>query len=150
MQAQTIDKSKDVFLYEFKTSYAELSPSQFLPGYCVLLSKIPYPSLNDMPLPERQDYLMEMGILGDAMMETLGCIRINYNILGNSYPVLHAHLFPRYAWEEEEKRLTVVWRYDVSNWDSPLFSLAEHGEMKQRLAAAIDRRYRTFLEGVAK
>lgn len=145
----TITK-EDLYLYTFKTSYVELSKSQFLPGYCVQLAKIQYPSLNDMPLSERQDYLMEMSILGDAMMEVLPSIRINYNILGNSYHVLHTHLFPRYAWEEEDKRLSVVWKYDVSMWDSPLYNEEEFGQMKRDLQAAINRRYKAYLEEMEK
>lgn len=148
MKHSAMDTTKDVFLFEFETSYVELSYSQFLPGYCVLFSKIPYFSINDMPLAEREKYLMEMSLLGDSMMDVLGCIRINYNLLSNSYPVLHAHLFPRYAWEEEDKRTTVVWRYDPANWEDPKFNLDAHGTMKAQLYQAIQKRYAAYLEEI--
>jgi diadenosine tetraphosphate (Ap4A) HIT family hydrolase len=37
--------------------------------------------------------------------------RINYEVLGNSYPRLHGHVFPRYLWEPDDMRRGPVWRY---------------------------------------
>jgi diadenosine tetraphosphate (Ap4A) HIT family hydrolase len=55
-----------------------------------------------------------MAALGDALLEVTGARRINYEILGNSEPALHAHLFPRYDSEPSEFRIGPVWRYDWS------------------------------------
>jgi len=38
--------------------------------------------------------------------------RINYEILGNLEPALHAHLFPRYGSAPAERRNGPVWLYD--------------------------------------
>jgi hypothetical protein len=42
--------------------------------------------------------------LGDVLLELTGALRINYEILGNLEPALHAHLFPRYASEPDGLR----------------------------------------------
>jgi diadenosine tetraphosphate (Ap4A) HIT family hydrolase len=45
-----------------------------------------------------------MAHLGDAILQVTSADRINYGILGNSEPELHAHLFPRYTTEQAELR----------------------------------------------
>lgn len=142
-------RSRPYFVYEFETSYVELSKSQFWEGYCILFSKEDYHHLTDMPSAVREKYLMEMSILGEAMMEILGAARINYNILGNSHPIVHAHLFPRYDWEDEDLRKTVVWKYDSSFFtdDAYRFNEEKHAGLKLELAQAIDRRYQAYLNG---
>ena len=136
-----MDRDKPEFLYEFEHSYAEMGYFQFLPGYCILFSKKPYASINAMPPAERAGYLMEMTLLGDAMLQALDQpMRINYATLGNTAPILHTHLFPRYAWEEEPYRKTVVWRYPPERLEDPAcrFSQEAHGDLKRRLQRALD------------
>ena len=65
--------------------------------------------LNDLTLEERQDYLLDMSFVGDAMMKALKPTRVNYEILGNKNHFLHAHLFQRYEWEDESVRYMPVW-----------------------------------------
>lgn len=139
-------KQRDYFVYEFKHSYVELGKSQFWEGYCILFSKVDYEHLTDMPNKVREEYLMEMSILGDAMMEVLSPRRINYNILGNSHPVVHAHVFPRYEWEKEPLKQTVVWRYEDETFSNPeyAFDLVKHASLKEKLAKAIHERYEKY------
>lgn len=148
MTAQAF-RDRPYFVYEFETSYVELSKSQFWEGYCILFSKEDYHHLTDMPACIREKYLMEMSILGEAMMEVLGAARINYNILGNTHPLVHAHLFPRYDWEDEELKKTVVWKYDPSFFydEAYRFNEDKHADLKATLAQAIDRRYQAYLTG---
>ncbi|HGO3344859.1 TPA: HIT family protein [Staphylococcus aureus] len=81
---------------ELKGSYVVFGDVQFLPGYCVLLPKREVRLLNDLTLEERQNYLLDMSFVGDAMMKALKPTRVNYEILGNKDYFLHAHLFQRY------------------------------------------------------
>jgi diadenosine tetraphosphate (Ap4A) HIT family hydrolase len=77
-----------------------------------------------------------MCIVGDALLATTGARRINYEILGNADPELHAHIFPRFEDEPAERRHGPAWFYD---WNSaPPFSIAEHGDLMKRIAHAID------------
>ena len=53
-----------------------------------------------------------MAALGDSILVATGALRINYSVLGNLEPALHAHVFPRYAHEPEELRCRPVWLYE--------------------------------------
>ena len=55
---------------------------------------------------------VEMARIGDAVLQATGALRMNYEILGNSEPELHCHLFPRYAAEPEKQRKMPAWFYD--------------------------------------
>jgi diadenosine tetraphosphate (Ap4A) HIT family hydrolase len=70
------------------------------------------PDLNALTMEGRTTFLQDMNILGDALLEVTGATRINYEILGNREAALHAHVFPRFATEPEEKRCKPVWFYD--------------------------------------
>jgi diadenosine tetraphosphate (Ap4A) HIT family hydrolase len=117
------------------SGWAVMGDVQFLLGYCLLLPDPVVPSLNDLGAAERQAYLRDMVLLGDALLKVVGAVRINYEILGNSEPELHAHIFPRYANEPEERRTKPAWFYD---WPTAVrFSVEEHGHLRSRLEAAL-------------
>jgi diadenosine tetraphosphate (Ap4A) HIT family hydrolase len=84
---------------------------QFLPGYCILLADPIAPSLNDLDETQRGRYLTDMSLVGDALLEVTGAFRINYSILGNTDPFLHAHIVPRYLSEPEQYRQGLPWSY---------------------------------------
>ena len=85
---------------------------QFLPGYSLLLPDPVVPSLESLPLAARVQYLSDMALVGEAVLQATGALRINYEILGNVEPALHAHVFPRYRHEPDELRAKPVWFYD--------------------------------------
>jgi len=108
---------------------------QFLPGYCILLPDPVVPSLNDLAEPARTEYLRDLARLGDAVLAVTGALRINYEILGNVDPELHAHVFPRFAHEPDERRRAPVWFYD---WASAVkYSPQEHGPLRDALRRAL-------------
>ena len=109
---------------------------QFLKGYCLLLPDPVVPSLNDLSKEERIRFLSDMTLIGDALLQVTNSQRINYEILGNSEPELHAHIFPRFAEEPDEKRKMPAWFYDWKN--APKFSTEQHGEMVERLRFALE------------
>lgn len=96
------------------SGWAVLGDPQILPGYALLLPDPVVPHLNVLTGPGRSQFLSDMGRLGDAVLAATGADRINYEILGNVEPALHAHVIPRYAWEEPERRRTPVWLHDWS------------------------------------
>lgn len=105
---------------------------QFLPGYCLLLPDPVVPSLNDLDEAARTTYLLDMARLGDAALQATGALRMNYEILGNSEPELHCHVFPRYASEPEHLRRMPVWFYD---WKTAVaYSEEDHGQLRRRIA----------------
>lgn len=84
---------------------------QNLPGYCLLLPDPVVRDLNELEGDARQRFLLDMAKVGDAVMRAFQPLRLNYEILGNTEPALHAHIFPRYAWEPSVLRSKPVWFY---------------------------------------
>lgn len=118
------------------SGWAVMGNAQVLPGYCLLLPDPVVPSLNDLQGAARTQFLEDYARLGDAVLKATGALRINYEILGNVVPELHAHVFPRYANEPEELRLKAVWFYD---WDkAPKYSEAEYGTLLERLRVELE------------
>lgn len=74
-------------------------------GCCMLLPDPVVPSLNDLDEPARTAFLLDFARLGDAVLEATGAERINYLMLCNVVPELHAHVVPRFAHEDPVKRL---------------------------------------------
>lgn len=99
------------------SGYVVFGSTQFLPGYCVLLSDIDDANhLTDLPASLRVRFLEDMALVGQAVFNACNGYdpafrRVNYEILGNSYEHLHAHVTPRYSWEPPEYRSGPIWRY---------------------------------------
>jgi diadenosine tetraphosphate (Ap4A) HIT family hydrolase len=111
---------------------------QVLTGYCLLLPDPVVPHLNALPSEARGQFLADMAMVGDALLDVTSALRINYAIFGNVEPALHAHIFPRQSTEPEATRSAQPWALD---WNAaPVFSAERHGELKRRIAAAIQRR----------
>ena len=118
-----------------ESGWAVLGEKQVLHGYCLLLPDPVVPSLNHLQGRARTAYLEDMVRLGDAVLRVTGAARINYEILGNVDPELHAHVIPRYHTEPEELRLKPVWFHD---WDgAPRFSPLEHAALLKQLRDAL-------------
>ncbi len=122
------------------SGWAVLGDVQFLRGYSLLLADPVVPDLNALDEERRRLFLRDMAILGDALLETTEAYRINYEILGNTEPALHAHVFPRYRTEPEELRRGLAWSYGEDTWQSMPFDAKRDKELMERLAAAIGRR----------
>lgn len=121
----------DKVICRMSSGWAVIGDVQFLPGYCLLLPDPVVPSLNDLSPAERARFMQDMATVGDAILAVTQAVRINYEILGNSEPELHAHIFPRYPGEPEDKRRRPVWFYD---WDHAVrYSATEHGHLKEQL-----------------
>ena len=111
---------------------------QFLTGYCLLLPDPVVADLNALETDARKTFLYEMSVIGDAILAATGAVRINYEMLGNIEPALHAHLFPRSNDEPEALRLQPVWFYDWEKertfdptLDAPMMA-AIRGELAER------------------
>jgi diadenosine tetraphosphate (Ap4A) HIT family hydrolase len=121
-----------------RAGWAVLGDPQILPGYCLLLPDPVVPHLNALDADGRRVFLADMASLGDAVLAVTGAVRINYEMLGNLEPALHAHVIPRYTDEPEATRTSPVWLHD---WTSaPRFDEMTHGALAARVAAALGGR----------
>jgi diadenosine tetraphosphate (Ap4A) HIT family hydrolase len=117
------------------SGWAVIGDVQFLPGYCVLLADPVVSSVNDLNAIDRGRFLQDMVKIGDAILKVTDSYRINYEILGNSEPELHAHIRPRYMSEPEDKRRMPAWFYDWTN--AVRYSSQEHGHILQAIRAQL-------------
>ena len=123
------------FVARLASGWAVLGERQVLPGYCLLLPDPVVPDLNALAAADRAAFLADMAALGDAVLAVTRAIRINYAILGNQDPALHAHVIPRYAHEPAPHATDTPWSYD---WDAaPPFDAESHRELRDRLHAAL-------------
>lgn len=119
-----------------RSGFAVIGDTQFLPGYSLLLTDDPsVDHLTDLDRARRRDFLFDMSLLGEAVERACrpnGLRRINYEVLGNGLPVLHAHVHPRYEWEPPERITGPVWRYPKEVRDDPAhaYSDARHGQLR--------------------
>lgn len=124
-------------LARLESGWAIIGDVQILNGYCLLLPDPVVPTLNDLSLRERELFLREMTVLGDAILAATGAARINYEILGNSEKALHAHVVPRYEAEPDEFRTGPVWFYDFSKAPRLNLESPAHQALKAKLEAAL-------------
>jgi diadenosine tetraphosphate (Ap4A) HIT family hydrolase len=122
------------------SGWAVLCDMQFLRGYAILLPDPVVESLNDLTNAQRAAYLCDMALIGDALMEVTGAFRINYAILGNSDPALHAHIVPRYLDEPDDLRRGLPWDHPHAPGVGMFFDYERDRELILQLAGAIRKR----------
>lgn len=128
-----------IVMVKMKSGFAVIGDNQFLPGYCVLLGYPKVDSLNELTLAERNQYLLDMTLIGDAIIKVCNPMRINYSILMNLDHYLHAHIEARYDWEPDEYKCRPSYfypkeqRYSVQSE----YNEAKHGEMKRKITEAL-------------
>lgn len=122
------------------SGWVVLCDMQFLPGYCILLADPLVPDLNALDENMRSRYLLDMSLVGDALLEVTSACRINYAIMGNTDPYLHAHIVPRYMTEPEQYRQTLPWSYPKEQSNGRPFDLERDKELMGQIAQAIQKR----------
>lgn len=125
--------------------FAVMGDPQWLPGYCVLpTDDLNARRLSDLRPEEESEFLSSMAILARAV-ET-GCRgadaafrRVNIEILGNSDPFLHTHIWPRYDWEPPEFVTRPVWLYPEDRWRDVDTALGpQHDTLRAAIGAQLD------------
>ncbi len=117
------------------SGWVVLGDPQILPGYCLLYPDPVVADLNVLAGDMRRRFLEDMARVGDAVLAVTGAERLNYEMLGNVEPALHAHIIPRYAWEPPERRRQPVWLHDWSQ--ARAFDVGIDGDLLVRLAARL-------------
>ncbi|PJN19377.1 diadenosine tetraphosphate hydrolase [Streptomyces sp. CB02120-2] len=126
--------------------FAAIGDRQFLPGYSVLLTDDPAVTrLSDLPRPRRLAYLADTERLAEAVERACARLdpafrRVNIEILGNTDPYLHAHVWPRYDWEPADLVRLPVWRYgEEEYWRGERHALApRHDALRAAIGEELD------------
>lgn len=120
-----------------ESGWVVLGDPQITRGYCLLLPDPVVRDLNALPRHRRSVFLDEMAAIGDALLAITGALRINYEMLGNLEPALHAHIIPRYADEPADLASKPIWFHDWKN--APAFNAATHQPLMQQIADELRR-----------
>ncbi|MFE5242406.1 MULTISPECIES: diadenosine tetraphosphate hydrolase [unclassified Streptomyces] len=125
--------------------FAVIGDVQFLPGYSVLLVDEPdVRRLSDLSRVKRLSFLSDMDQLGEAVERACrrldpAFLRVNLEILGNTDPFLHAHVWPRFAWEPAERVGGPVWLYPRDRWSDERYGLGpRHDCLRDAIGRELD------------
>ena len=129
--------AEPALICQVSSGWVVLCAMQFLRGYCILMPDPVVPSLNDLDSQQRAAFLGDMALVGDALLQVTGAYRINYAILGNSDPVLHPHIVPRYPDEPPELRQGPPWSYAPEIQNNILFDAQRDRELIAQLGQVI-------------
>ena|SRR5687768_12278337 len=110
------------------SGWAVMGQKQVLRGYSLLLPDPVVSDLNALAAAARDQFMRDLGLLGEAVRQATNALRINYAIFGNLEPALHAHVHPRFADEPLAMRTQNPWAYDWSR--APGFDATLHGELR--------------------
>ncbi len=107
-----IEKSENPYhVCELETGHVVIGDFQYFKGYTLFLCKQHVPELHMLEQDYKIQFLTEMSIVAEAVYDCFKPDKLNYELLGNSEPHLHWHLFPRY---QSEPTKSPVWVIDQS------------------------------------
>lgn len=133
-------------LRRLDAGFAVIGDVQFLPGYSVLLMDDPaVQRLSELPRARRIAFLSDMDRLGEAIERVCKRLdpafrRVNLEILGNTDPYLHAHVWPRFDWEPGDLVGRPVWLYPRERWGDDRHALGpQHDDLRAAIGEELDR-----------
>jgi diadenosine tetraphosphate (Ap4A) HIT family hydrolase len=93
-----------IAIFDLGISKLFLIKNQYVPGYCVLLCNRHIIEPHELTNSERAQFFNDMASAGKALQQAFNADKMNYNILGNVVPHLHAHIIPRYFTDSSPNR----------------------------------------------
>jgi diadenosine tetraphosphate (Ap4A) HIT family hydrolase len=135
-----LEKDNPTIICRMPSGWAQLADMQYLRGYCFLTAEPLVPSLNDLDAKARERFLLDMSLIGDALLEVTDSHRVNYAIAGNNVPLLHAHIVPRYRTEPDDMLHNHPWAYPQEVMDGNRIDPNRDAPLIKALAEAINRR----------
>jgi len=85
-------------------SRLRLARNQYVKGYCVLICHKHVREPYELTANERTTFFEDMCRVGVALECAFGADKMNFEILGNAVPHLHAHIKPRYYGDSAPSR----------------------------------------------
>ena len=126
---------------ELSTGYVVLSKYQYkyYRGYTVFICKRHVGELHELENDFKLSFLKEMSQAAEAVFKAFNPDKLNYEMLGNTEPHLHWHLFPRYKSDPNFKRPIWVVDKQIRQADSTIASLEEIKQLKNRINTFLDK-----------
>ena len=88
------------------------------PGRCLVVVRDHYEHLARMPESTYLSFTRDMRQVGGSLHEAVGANRVNYAVLGNTEPHVHAHVIPRGA-PGDEKLHRTPWEHPAPKAQMP-------------------------------
>lgn len=92
---QIIEGTNPYFVAELETGYVVIGDYQLFHGYTLFLCKQHQTELHFLDENFKNQFLIEMSKVAEAVYKAFKPDKLNYELLGNGDSHLHWHLFPR-------------------------------------------------------
>jgi diadenosine tetraphosphate (Ap4A) HIT family hydrolase len=129
---------------KLKSGWLVLGDDQRLRGYSLLLSDPTVETINHLSFDKQMEFLSDMLIIGNSLMEVVSPHIINYSILGNTDRALHCHIHPRYNEEKEEQKKTVPFIYHILKFPIIKFEFEKDKELIGKIRKAIEKKTKIY------
>ncbi|MBI2034719.1 MAG: HIT family protein [Candidatus Levybacteria bacterium] len=137
---QLIKKGKNpYFVTELSTGYVVIGDHQYYRGYTLFLCKNHVYELHQLKKEFRMKFLYEMSIVGQALFNAFKPDKLNYELLGNTQPHLHCHIFPRYKTDPNKNHPVWTVNASIRNADSTEPTKSDLEEMERKLLKEIKK-----------
>jgi glycerophosphoryl diester phosphodiesterase len=80
---------------DLSLSRLQLAREQHVPGWCVLICRRHVREPHELPAAEQRAFFDDLVRVGEALERVYAAAKMNYQLLGNLVPHLHAHIRPR-------------------------------------------------------
>ena len=90
------DDAHGYFVADLAASRLRLGLEQHVPGYCVLIARRHVREPYQLDAAERAAYFEDLMRVGAALERVYRADKLNFSLLGNGNPHLHAHVQPRF------------------------------------------------------
>lgn len=121
------------FVAELETGYIVLGDHQRFEGYTLFLCKSNKSELHQLDEKTKLGFLKEMSLVAECVWNAFKPEKLNYELLGNGYPHMHWHIFPRY---KNDGVKGPVWWLPLSEM-KVVYSEKEMIKLKRKLIRAI-------------
>jgi diadenosine tetraphosphate (Ap4A) HIT family hydrolase len=95
-------RANDV-LVGLSVSYLTSCPDAAMRGYCCVVLKRHAVELDELRDDEAEALMRDVRRVAAALRQITNCVKLNYEIHGNTIPHLHVHLYPRYRGDPFEE-----------------------------------------------
>lgn len=127
------------FVAELNTGYVVIGDIQFFRGYSLFLCKQHAHELHQLEPSFKLRFLEEMSLVAQAVFESFNPVKLNYELLGNSEPHLHWHLFPRHQDDPLPKLPLWLIDYDVRYAEKERPGESQLHSLKRDLFVSLER-----------
>lgn len=136
-----IKVNPNYLIKELSTGYAVLSKYQYKyhRGYTIFVCKEHATELHQLEERFKLSFLKDMSQIAEAVFKAFNPDKLNYELLGNSEPHLHWHLFPRYKNDPNFSRPIWVVNKEIRQADSTLVSPEEVKKLKKKINRFLDK-----------